>query len=839
MRRALLIGSQTRGLRGVHADVEVMREALTGFGFTVLSATGRDATTDAIVSHYRGLVEDTGPDDTAVVYYSGHGGRLRNPLAVQDRTLPTWLQYIVPTDCDDRSGRRARCVLAEELTQLQMQLTDRSRNVTVILDCCHAARMSRSGTALPKAEDQLAFPEDDLVRRWREARADRPRGGEANPYAVRVVACAPDQSAYEVDDMRLGRRHGVLTSALVRLLTEADVGALTWLDVLETVRTSIPVDALPQRPDVEGPADRLLFSLSERDGHGVLPVRVREGVAVLPRAAVLGVAVGDRYELFEPGTEIRLAEAVVERVRAGDAVLALKGGAQRAADLPPRVSAWPVDVALGRLPVAVLPVGHRGRDAIAADLWNVARVRPTESTDGALATVRLTDGEHPEAHVTDAVGQALSVGPLSAETAVHAVRTLAVGESVRRLPSGVDADALQPDVEVTCLRRLPGGEEEELTPGEHLFIGDLLILRLTNRAAENRYVTVFDVGVLGGVSTLTTADPSGVTLAPGEEYALGPQWLEEGMPLVWPEEVPRGRAREESFVLVVADRPVDRIGRLGTSGASRGLPATDGLERLVAELDTGRRDVPAPGRRNNGVRWRVERFDFLLHSVERPVEDEPVFEVDERPDASFRLVTPRGVDAPGRVAVRLKEVTVHSNRAFLRSRVRIDTMVLTASAADGADPYRTATLRFDRIKDGDRLPFDDVLVYEGPVDRFLDMAVWVARDDSPDVDLAELMTAETASEEVSTALSTLSALAVAEPTAALVAGSAAAVAVLVRTAARLIDQARGSSIGVYRTTLLPHQRFGAADGIGRHPAQGQIRAQDMSLVFEVVEVDRI
>lgn len=63
-------------------------------------------------------------------------------------------------------------------------------------------------------------------------------------------------------------------------------------------------------------------------------------------------------------------------------------------------------------------------------------------------------------------------------------------------------------------------------------------------------------------------------------------------------------------------------------------------------------------------------------------------------------------------------------------------------------------------------------------------------------------------------------------------------AVLVRMAGRMIDQSRGTGIGVYRTTVLPHQRFGAADGVGRHPAQGLLRAQDMSLVFEVVGLSR-
>lgn len=42
-------------------------------------------------------------------------------------------------------------------------------------------------------------------------------------------------------------------------------------------------------------------------GRGVLPVRIKGGVAFLPDAAVFGVSVGDRYELVAPGGETPLA----------------------------------------------------------------------------------------------------------------------------------------------------------------------------------------------------------------------------------------------------------------------------------------------------------------------------------------------------------------------------------------------------------------------------------------------------------------------------------------------------------------------------------------------------
>ncbi|RSM88691.1 caspase family protein [Kibdelosporangium aridum] len=826
MKRALLIGSQTQGLSGVHRDIEAMDDVLSRIGFTTIPSMDGHATTDEILARYRGLIEDTGPDDIAVVYYSGHGGRMRNPLHAEDPTLPTWLQYIVPTDADDRSDERARCVLAEELSLLQWDLTEKTENVTVILDCCHAARMSRRGAALPKANDQLAFPEEDLVQRWRAARAANGMSADGNPNAVRVVACSPDQSAFEDYVPELGGRHGMLTAALVQIL-DKDLG-ITWSDALEVVRNRVVAE---QRPDIEGPADRLLFSLQTRGALGVLPVRVKGTTALLPEAAVFGVTAGDRYALTKPGSDEPFAEAVVVRIVGADAVLQFDGDATQ---LPVGTSAWPKDVALTRRPVAVLPVDSPHRAELVAAFEKTAGVQPTDHNDGVLATAQI---EEDTVNLFDVAGEPLFAQPMPFHKATDAVRVLAIADHVRMLPSGKDKASLPDDVTVSYHRLLPGGREVEVTSGEHLFVGDQLVVRCTNSSLSNRYVNVFDVGLAGAVTELTTSEGSGVTLARDETYELGREWEEGGLPLMWPETLPTGAPRLESFVTVIADRKVDALGRLGQPGVVRAAGGSvNDLARIVDDLAVGRRDVPRPGA-GAGVRWRVDRFDFLLHPSARPAGDEPRFELEERPDNSFRLLLPRGVRPPKRIALRLKELTVHSNRSILKSRVRIDAVVITAAPAEEGGPYRASTMRFDRVKDGDRLPFDDVLIYEGPVARFLDIALWVAKDDSPDTDLADLLVTQTADEQVSNAVITLAALAVAAPAAAAIAGSVAAVAVLVRSAARVLEKLQGNSIGVYRTTLLPHQKFGAADGIGRHPEQGLLRANDMSFAFEVVAVD--
>ena len=185
------------------------------------------------------------------------------------------------------------------------------------------------------------------------------------------------------------------------------------------------------------------------------------------------------------------------------------------------------------------------------------------------------------------------------------------------------------------------------------------------------------------------------------------------------------------------------------------------------------------------------------------------------------------------MTVRISDLVMHSNRSFLTSRVRVDFLVLTA-AAEGTQPFRAETFVVDRARLGDRLPFGTPLVYDGPVTRFLDLAVWVSRggDGRPLTDLLSMSLEEP---EVAGAVATLAALAVAAPPAAVVAASMAAVGTLVRTSADLIRAEVGDSIGIFRTSFLPHERFGAGDPVRRHPEGGLLRAQDMSLAFEVID----
>src|SRR6478609_7985412 len=146
-RRALLIGSQTLGLSGVNGDVEVMAEAVSSLGFETRKVVDAAATRAGIRAAYAEMGQDCGPDDAALVYYSGHGGRFTNRLRQKDPSLPGWLQFIVPTDYVLDGGTEFTGILAEELSVMQHDLTERTRNVTTVFDCCHSARMFRGPEA--------------------------------------------------------------------------------------------------------------------------------------------------------------------------------------------------------------------------------------------------------------------------------------------------------------------------------------------------------------------------------------------------------------------------------------------------------------------------------------------------------------------------------------------------------------------------------------------------------------------------------------------------------------------------------------------------------------------
>ncbi|UQU64303.1 caspase family protein [Couchioplanes caeruleus] len=580
-RRALLIGAQTYGLRGVDNDVDAMATVLSARGFTITPCQGPDATRDGILDAYEQLISSTQPGDAAVVFYSGHGASIEPPAAARAAVLPTNRRFIVPVDMALSTPADFRGITGIELSVLLSRLTARTRNVTVVLDCCYAGTMSRDGNLTAKSliEPWKIDLDAHLRRRLREGlRIDltRPLG---DPYAVRVVACAPDQRANEYGGRR-GERIGVFTEALTDALAGAGDAAVSWSTLIGRVRQNVGDAVAHQRPDAEGPARRLLFELDEKDDAGSLPVvAVGPGRVRLDGAPLFGVQPGDRFLIMPAGSESPSRDRALASVRIdgcgpADATGRLDPPAH--ADLPVGARAFRVAATAPRLPVEVPP------DLVPA----VER-----STFVRMAT----PGERPALRVrADAAGLFTvsdAIGPLHAPRpwVVPDLERVAKATALRRIASrtGWELDARV----AIGWGRVPGGLPEPLPlANAPVRVGDPVYVCVRNDDDDPVYVSLLDIGVSARISILDPTQPSGRRLHRGEEYVLGRDDRTgrlTGLPLSWPPGLDASWPRPETILALVTSRPLD-VTVLEQGAVSRSVREPQSpLEALLSQVTTG------------------------------------------------------------------------------------------------------------------------------------------------------------------------------------------------------------------------------------------------------------
>jgi caspase domain-containing protein len=829
-RRALLIGSETFGLSGCNDDVSLMRDVLALHHFTevnVLVDTG--ATRDGILAGFEWLTEASGPQDAALVYFSGHGGRFPLPgwQARQAAGRDAFAQFIVPHDMAQTTAEDFRGLLSLELSGLQSRLTAKTSNVTTILDCCHSGLMSRDATLIPKAVSR-DFPLDAALERLAGIEAGAgATGRDGNRDAVRVVACAPSQSAFEgPSQFRPGERHGMLTDALAYLLQVTGAPPVSWRMLAERLRVMVSTASPMQRPEAEGPSRRLPFTVEEGEPPGVLPVRVDAGEIWVGGAELLGVSPGDRYLLLD-GDRHELGTVTAGALADGRVRLSPD---DRAVDLGPAVAAVPLRTS-SRRPVSV-DVPAPLRAAVLTAVEASATLSVSGAGQPAIASVTLDDG----LLVRDSAGLPLHAGRLGTDAAAVRAATelmenVAKAYRFRSLQPAETASRLAQPVDVTFWLHPENGTPTVIAgSGERLFAGDRVSMTIRNRGPEPLFFWLFDVGTDATIALVTDASPSGRPLAPagepGDTVTFGGS---SGIALQWPGSLPRDGGRLETFVVIVADRAQD-LSSLGTR-ITRQVPTP--LQAALEEASTGVRNWPAESDAVPAapLRYQVDTCDVVLEPGPRPRLDEPEFALDQRPDLSLRMLVPRGgARVPKKVAVRLVALSVLKNRALMRATVRLDAMVITGRP-DGGAVATPLTQRFAGIADGDLLPMDNLLLYTGPVREFLDIAIWVNRDDDKGASLADMFASDLHQTAVRSALTVVGGLVLAAPTVAAGVGAVVAVAELVRVGAHLVSTAVGKNIGLYRTSMLPAERF----GVGRHPDTGTRQAQQIDFAYEILE----
>ena len=616
MRHALLIGSQTYGLRGVDYDLSLMTRSLGQLGFCPTSISGPGANRAGILLSLEALIERVAADDVAVVYYAGHGGRARNPAWSPGSSEPRYLRFIVPTDMGESAGEDFRGILDLEFSQLLTRLATKCADVAVLLDCCHAARMVRQSRRRSRALTEVwSLGVASHLERLRQDNGSAFFHERSHPRLVRLAAAGANQSAYEDPDENLG---GFFTEALAEAFSLAGGAPISWGLLGRWVREQVLVMEPRQRPELEGPVDRPIF------GNNPLPARSDPNCGAAdadnlvffyagPEAnqpsirggRLHGVAIGNRYailDLDETQATRRIATATVTKVGGTVSRVALEGGEPRdgAAAQPLRLLFPKRLVAL----TADVPSGLRRW----VDQSPLLEVAPLGERSPMAWIRKLPDG--------------LVIVDESGDPLTYPTRRIAeTGENLKRLAHALTVRELHSPAkeQVTDFRLTWGqvnhqGQASVLNSCHGVFhCGERIYVRVENLAAKTLFVNLYDIGVSRRITLLNTSARSGFELAPGEAWCYGYNRVHglAGIRLAWPASVPPNRARLETIVVFISDGPVDLTALEGKGVGQRSGRNLSYLERYVAARCLGGHRARQSTEKTD-VGYAVRHLDFDL-----------------------------------------------------------------------------------------------------------------------------------------------------------------------------------------------------------------------------------
>jgi hypothetical protein len=305
---ALLIGinqylsPEISPLAGSFNDIDDMFQVLTrNFQFlpeNIKVLRGPEATHANIIAGIQNLIAKAKAGDIVVVHYSGHGSIVADPNSKKISGLD---ETLVPFD--SRVGKGFD-ITGRELHLLLVQLAQKTKNVTFILDSCHSGGMVRDIKAArvrsiaPDTRPQPSLP-SYAVEGTRGL--SNPEQGPPLKFAV-IAAATSKESAYEhqVD----GKEHGALTYFLAQQLRHAKAGA-TYRDVMDGVIANVTANYPSQDPQLEGvEADQRVFGDLSSVARPYVLVASAEGRSVkLSVGQVGGATVGSVYDVYEPAAK--------------------------------------------------------------------------------------------------------------------------------------------------------------------------------------------------------------------------------------------------------------------------------------------------------------------------------------------------------------------------------------------------------------------------------------------------------------------------------------------------------------------------------------------------------
>lgn len=239
-------GTTWTNLDGSVNDALAMKEVLKArFGFKDAEITvllNGQATRQGILKAIQDkLVAPSGPGDTVVFYYAGHGSQVRNSLSQEADKLD---ESLVPADV----ARGAADIRDKELKPLFNAILDKGATFTAIFDSCHSGSATRGAAGdirYRKIEPELTDVADPVK--------DLPDPGKRGAL---ILSAAQDfEPAGERKDAD-GVDHGLFTAALIQALKAAPEGEPARQTFLR-LRALMQASGSVQEPVLEGTEARL------------------------------------------------------------------------------------------------------------------------------------------------------------------------------------------------------------------------------------------------------------------------------------------------------------------------------------------------------------------------------------------------------------------------------------------------------------------------------------------------------------------------------------------------------------------------------------------------------
>jgi hypothetical protein len=265
-KRALCIGINYLGtsaqLAGCVNDANDWATVLRDRGFEVETLLEREATRANYLERMNALITATGPDDLAVITWSGHGSwQVDRSGDEPDRRD----EVICPVDY-----ARAGMISDDDLFKV-FTSGHRWARVVFVSDSCHSGSVNRLAPPLEQADAtrRVRFlpPAEWMDDRDVEMAArvqHAPAKGKSRLSAALLAACADTEVAY--DAWFGSRANGAFTYAALKALAKFEVEPPTYRDWMRGIRLLLPSADYQQTPRLDASAHQARWLALESEG---------------------------------------------------------------------------------------------------------------------------------------------------------------------------------------------------------------------------------------------------------------------------------------------------------------------------------------------------------------------------------------------------------------------------------------------------------------------------------------------------------------------------------------------------------------------------------------------